>query len=153
MSNGRVTNTDIRLRSIDLSDIKDIFKWRNHDVIRKYSFNTNTISWDDHKRWFDSKCQDPDTKIYIACTAEDKIGTVRFDNKDNELKVSVMLNPDFLNKGLGSEVIKSGVEKLTSEAKLDKPIIAEIKKDNIASIKAFQKAGFEESHMTFVYNT
>lgn len=39
---------------------------------------------------------------------------------------------------------------MTNGKKPNKPIIAEIKKDNIASIKAFQKAGFKGSHVTYV---
>jgi len=31
-------------------------------------------------------------------------------------------------------------------------IIAEIKKDNVASIKAFEKTGFKESHVTYFYD-
>jgi len=30
-------------------------------------------------------------------------------------------------------------------------IIAEIKKENIQSIKAFQKAGFKESYVTYIF--
>ena len=37
------------------------------------------------------------------------------------------------------------------EKKSGKPIVAQIKKDNIASIKAFEKAGFEEAFRTYVF--
>ena len=133
------------------SDMGDLLKWRNHPVIRENSFSTNAISLNEHERWFKKKIKDPSSKIYIACCGDGKIGMIRFDDHGDVIKVNVMLNPDFLNKGLGSKVIKLGVEKLISEIKLDKPIVAEIKNDNIASIKAFQKVGFKESHSTFVY--
>ncbi len=151
---GSVDNTrnDIILREACIEDCRDLFKWRNHPIIRKNSFNTNPMSWNEHERWFKTKSKDPRTKIYIACCGKDKVGTVRFDDLDRMIKVNIMLNPDFLSKGLGSKVIRLGIEKLISEIKLDKPIIAEIKKENIASIKAFQKVGFKESHLTFVYS-
>lgn len=63
-----------------------------------------------------------------------------------------MLNPDFLGKGLGSKVIILGTEIFIKEKKPAKPIIAEIKKDNIASVKAFQKAGFKENFTTYVFD-
>lgn len=136
---------------MESSDIGDLFKWRNHPVIRENSFNTEPISRDEHARWFKEKSKDPNSQIYIACFEDDKIGIVRFDENGDVIKVSVMLNPDFLGKGLSSEVIRLGTERFVSEKKPCKPVIAEIKKGNIASIKAFQKAAFKESHSTFVY--
>ncbi len=145
-----VTNVDIRLRNAKISDIDDLFKWRNDPVVRKNFFNTNPVSWDEHKKWFEVKSQDADTTIYMAHYGENKIGSIRFENKSEAIKLSVMLNPDFLGKGLGAEVIRLAAKKFMSEKETRKPLIAEIKKDNITSIKAFQKAGFKESYLTFV---
>jgi len=139
------------MRNVESSDIDDLFKWRNHPVIRENSFNTDPISRDEHERWFQEKSKDPNSQIYIACFEDKKIGIVRFDEIGDVIKVSVMLNPGLLGKGLGSEVIRLGTERFISEKKPCKPVIAEIKKNNIASIKAFEKAAFKESHSTFVY--
>ncbi len=146
-----IAKESLRLRNVESSDIDDLFKWRNHPIIQESSFNTGSISWDEHEKWFRKKSKDPNSQIYIASFEDDKIAIVRFDEKDDVIKISVMLNPDFLGKGLGSEVIRLGAERYISEKKPCKPVIAEIKKDNIASIKAFQKAAFKESHSTFVY--
>jgi RimJ/RimL family protein N-acetyltransferase len=141
----------LRLRNVEGSDMGDLLKWRNHPVIRENSFSTNAISLNEHERWFKKKIKDPSSKIYIACCGDGKIGMIRFDDYGDVIKVSVMLNPDFLGKGLGSEVIRLGTKRFMSEKRPCKPIIAEIKKGNITSIKAFQKAAFKESHSTFVY--
>ena len=82
----------------------------------------------------------------------EKTGTIRFGANETVIKTSIMLNPLFLGKGLGSHVIKLGVERFIMEKKPDMQIIAEIKKDNFTSIKAFTKAGFKEKHLTFVYH-
>jgi L-amino acid N-acyltransferase YncA len=37
------------------------------------------------------------------------------------------------------------------EKKPDMQIIAEIKSGNLSSIKAFQNAGFKESHVTYIF--
>ena len=98
------------------------------------------LSIDDFRKnpvwtWFDVKSKDSNTNIYIACCGEEKVGTVRFDDVDDSVKVSVMLNPDYLNKGLGSEIIGLAVEEYKNKIKMGKTIIAEIRNDNIASIK------------------
>ncbi|MFQ5685290.1 MAG: GNAT family N-acetyltransferase [Candidatus Scalindua sp.] len=146
-----IAKESLKLRNVESSDIGDLFKWRNHPVVRENSFNIEPISLDEHERWFKEKSKDPNSQIYIAYFEDDKIGIVRFDEKGDVIKVNVMLNPDFLGKGIGSEVIRLGTERFINDKNPGKPVIAEIKKDNIASIKAFQKAAFKESHSTFVY--
>ena len=145
-------DSNLRLRDLEVEDIHDLFTWRNHPDIRKNSFNTDTLLWDEHEKWFKTKSKDPDTAIYIACYKNYKVGSIRFENKDIAIKVSVMLNPDFLGKGIGSKLINLATKKFINDRMPDKPIVAEIKKDNIASVKAFQKAGFKESHVTLVYS-
>ena len=145
-----ITEADLRIRNLEADDINDLFDWRNNPDVRKNSFNTNPISWDEHNKWFETMNKDLNTTNYIACWEGNKIGSIRFENKDIAIKVSVMLNPDFIGKGFGSKLIKVGTEKFINKKKINKPIIAEIKKDNIASIKVFQKAGFKESHVTYM---
>jgi RimJ/RimL family protein N-acetyltransferase len=142
----------INLTKAKITDIKDIFEWRNHPDIRKNFFNQELLSWNDHEKWFVAKLKDPDAAVYMAYYRKEKIGTIRFENKEGVTKTSVMLNPLFMGKGLGSHVIKQGVERFIMEKKPVMQIIAEIKKDNITSIKAFQKADFKRSGTTYIYS-
>lgn len=105
-----------------------------------------------HEAWFKKKLVSAETVIYIAMSGSDKIGAVRFDAAGEAVKTSVMLNPAFFGQGLGSKVIAIGTEKYLRENRPAKPIVAEIKTDNAASIKAFAKAGFKESFVTLVHN-
>ena len=89
----------------------------------------------------------------MAYYKKEKIGTIRFEANESAIKTSVMLNPDFLGKGLGSKLIKLGVKRFIMEKNPDMQIIAEIKKDNVASIKAFEKAGFEEGSFAYIFKT
>jgi UDP-2,4-diacetamido-2,4,6-trideoxy-beta-L-altropyranose hydrolase len=142
----------INLTKVEITDINDIFEWRNHPDIRRNFFNQELLSWEEHEKWFTTKLKDSNATVYMAYYKEIKVGTIRFESKDRVIKTSVMLNPLFLGKGLGSKVIKLGVERFIMEKKPDMQIIAEIKKDNFTSIKAFTKAGFKEKHLTFVYH-
>jgi len=142
----------LELRNIEPADINDLFEWRNHPDVRKNSFNTNAISYDEHKTWFREKVKDQKCVMYMAYCAGGKIGLIRFEDGEERIKTSVMLNPDYWGKGFGSKLIRLATEKFVRENKPDKPIIAEIKKDNVASIKAFKKAGFKESHVTYIFN-
>jgi RimJ/RimL family protein N-acetyltransferase len=143
----------INLRKAEIADANDIFEWRNHPEIRKSSFDSETISWNDHEKWFKKKLKDHSTAIYVAYHIENKIGSVRFENKGEMIKISVILNPDYIGKGFGPKIIKLGVEKFINEKNPKKAFIAEIKKENIASQKAFTKAGFKERHIAYIYNS
>lgn len=135
--------TDIVLNTITKNDRRDIWLWRNHPEARKSFFNTEVVSWQEHKKWVASKIKDSHTKIYIARLDKERIGVIRFEIGNICVKVSVNLNPDFFGRGLGSRVIRAGTEKFFEETEIKKPIIAEIKRDNIASQNAFTKAGYE----------
>ena len=134
----------IKLTKVGITDINDIFEWRNHPDIRKNFFNQELLSWEEHEKWFMAKLKDPDTTIYMAHYRNEKVGAIRFEVNDSVIKTSLMLNPLFLGKGLGPRVIKLGVEEYIKEKKPDMQIIAEIKKDNIASINAFKRLSLEK---------
>ncbi len=100
-----------------------------------------------------TELKDPDITACMAYYRKEKIGSIRFKANYYVIKTSVMLSPLILCKGLGPRVIKLGVERFIMEKKPDMQIIAEIKKDNLASIKTFQKAGFKESYFTYVFKS
>ncbi|MEK6759607.1 MAG: GNAT family N-acetyltransferase [Deltaproteobacteria bacterium] len=141
----------ISLRYADGSDMADLLEWRNHPDTRKSSFNTDAITPEAHEAWFKKKLASTDTVIYIAISGTDKLGTIRFEDNGETIKTSVMLNPSFFGQGLGAKVVAIGTEKYLREKSPANPIIAEIKTDNTASLKAFAKAGFKESFVTLIY--
>ncbi len=134
--------TGISLSIATENDCRDIWSWRNHPEVRKNFFDPEPVSWENHKRWFDSRLKDKDTKIYMASSGDGKIGVIRFYPEEHVIKVSVNLNPNFFGRGLGSEIIRLGTQKLLDEMKSKTPVIAEVKKDNIISQKAFLRAGY-----------
>ncbi|MBL7068268.1 MAG: GNAT family N-acetyltransferase [Candidatus Omnitrophica bacterium] len=129
-------------------DCRDLWTWRNHPEVRKNSFDDAPISWKDHKKWFYSRFRDRSARIYIARDRKEKVGVIRFDVEEFLIRVSVSLNPDFFGKKLGRELIRLGTEKIFTETKKRLSVIAEVKKDNIASQKAFLKAGYRHAGET-----
>ena len=67
---------------------------------------------------------------------------------ESYISVSVNLDPRFLDKGIGREIIKQGTNKL--QRIYSKKIVAEILDKNIASRKAFTKAGYKYSHRVYI---
>jgi len=135
----------IELRESVFDDAKLIFDWRNDPLTREASFSNDEIPWEDHIKWFEQSLANPCRKIYIGENKQEKIsfGQVRFDLiSDLEAEISIVIAPEFRSKGLGSILIKSGMEKFCSTHPGIKTIVAMIKPSNPASKRAFQKCGF-----------
>ncbi|MDP3791539.1 MAG: GNAT family N-acetyltransferase [Candidatus Omnitrophota bacterium] len=131
------------LRTATRDDCKDLWKWRNRPEIRKNSFNDKPVPWCTHKKWFDCKMQDNNSRIYICQQGQDKAGVIRFEVRGRSVIVSVNTNPVFFNRGFGTGMVKLGTKKAFSEFGSSKPIFAEIKKENQVSRKVFLKAGYK----------
>lgn len=133
----------IILRTVKEDDMRDMWIWRNHPETRRRSFNSDEIPFEQHQRWFTARLKDPNAVIIIAEDRQGrKLGQVRFNKEAPEAKISVGLNPDFFGQGIGSLLIaKATLHFLDTNGDIS-TVIAEVIEDNIASLKAFSKAGY-----------
>lgn len=132
----------IYLKRADISDKDILLEWRNHPKIREQCFNSEIISRETHEKWFNDVLKREDIILLIGVLENKKIGQVRFNLNNEKAKISVNVAPELIGKGLGPILIIKGCEFLFKNTRC-KEIIAEIKPHNIASIKAFAKAGFK----------
>lgn len=139
----RELDKKIKLRDINKSDCKFLYGWRNHPIARAASIITEEIPYEDHVKWFEGSMKNPKRKIYIAIDDEgNRIGQIRFDEEDSDAIVSVTVDPEKYGKGIGTKIIEEGTKKYLCEHPTKK-IKAEVKKDNPASVRAFEKAGYK----------
>ena len=150
-SRGFGPGTCLDLRKVTENDKGVLFQWRNDPMVRNCSFSTHIIACEEHERWFDQKLKSPDVVMYMGYLNNEKIGTIRFETDVKRTLVSVVLNPAYIGKGFGASLIKEGSLKFIQESQALTPIIAEIKSENIASVNAFLKAGYQHSHVTLMY--
>jgi UDP-2,4-diacetamido-2,4,6-trideoxy-beta-L-altropyranose hydrolase len=132
----------VRIRSVRQEDCMLLWEWANDPTVREMSFNQNPIPWGDHLTWFEKKYHDPVCFQYIAVNKEDvPVGQIRFDVQDNKALVDVSVDRARRDKGLGSEIIRGGIQRLLAE-KPGIPVHAQVKLENVPSVGAFEKAGF-----------
>lgn len=131
------------LRSATWNDCKDLWLWRNRIEVRQNCFDDKPVAWKTHKKWFDSRLKNNNVRIYIGQCGADRVGAIRFEIDEKFVAVSVNTNPDFFNKGFGTAMIKLGTKKAFFELGKSRPILADIKKENTVSQKAFKKAGYK----------
>lgn len=146
--NGR---KNICLRRATETDCYDVWNWRNHPEVRRWSFDKGEIDYSYHVEWFKEKLGNKDSRIYIAENERgQKLGQVRFERKKADLAVvNINVNPDFLRKGLGNRILSKATLQYLRDNREVKEVRAEILEGNSASRKAFQKAGYRFSHAAF----
>jgi RimJ/RimL family protein N-acetyltransferase len=98
------------------------------------------------------KLADPNCSFWIATDARGAaVGLVRFDQQGQEAVISIILDKSQRGKNLGALLIWTACRKLFRERRLSQ-ITALIKPDNSASVRAFEKVGFESAGQTTVEN-
>lgn len=132
------------IRHVRADDCEEIWVWRNHPSVRKFSFSQGEILLSDHQVWFDKRIKDKNIVMYILENSNgDKVGQVRFEIlPDNIASISVNLNPPFIGRGIGVYVITEATTTFFKEHPTVVLIQADILADNIVSRKVFLKAGF-----------
>lgn len=133
----------LKIRHIIEGDKLDLWKWRNHPNTRRWSFNVDEIEYKNHEKWFNESIKKENIKIYIAENKKNKkIGQIRFNIELKKAHININLNPEFFGKGLGNKVIRMTTEFFLNEKQDIEEVIAEVICGNVASKKAFEKAGY-----------
>lgn len=134
----------LAFRLAEAKDVNLTYKWAIDKIIRKYSFSTHKITFEEHSRWFLSKVNNEDNYYFIAILDNDHIGSIRFDIKDNIGIISYLLDPLYHNRGLGIVVLKKGVELLISiNNTCINYVVGYVMPENISSIRTFLALGYQ----------
>lgn len=130
------------LKSVKAEDCDILFEWANDPETRKQSFNSNPIAYEDHVKWFDSKLQSPDSRIFILMCDDTPSGTIRLDriSDSGNFLISYSIAPSMRGKGLGKEILRLVID----EAEPGTIFEAYVKPENQASRRCFEALGFTE---------
>jgi RimJ/RimL family protein N-acetyltransferase len=137
-------NRTISFRKAIENDMMLYFNWTNDTSVRENSYQSEPISLEDHQKWFYEKIKDEscfmivfENHIGIA------IGQVRILEQDKTVAViSISNDINHRGKGYASKMIKIATDEFLKK----NPqicISAYVKIENLASKKAFEKAGYE----------
>jgi len=146
-----VKGKEIKLRAVSEEDCKLLWEWANSPEVRAASFSSEIIPWEQHAEWFRSKLSDPHCIMYVATNGQGApIGQIRYDIRDKEAVVSVSIDRKLRGMGYGSTLIYLSSQKLRHVSDVA-TIHAYVKPHNEKSIRAFEKAGFQNAGTTTVH--
>lgn len=141
------------LRHADLSDVQDIFEWRNDVYSRQMFVNNAAVTLEEHIDWYERSLKSPHRKFYIGMVQGEKVGVVRFDLdvQTNESEVSINVNPKFRGLGYGFILLSRSINLYHQSGKVT--LIAKVKRENVSSLRIFAKCDFHKNceDQVFVY--
>lgn len=138
----------LTLREVTGKDIDLLFRWANDPITRKNAFHTEQIPYDTHRTWFVKMLADRDVLKYILCSISNTgemqdIGQIRLSIEDGEALIDYSIDPEKRGQGFGTRMILMAEEKLR-ESRTDVVFCkGQVKLENIASAKAFEKCGYD----------
>lgn len=122
-----------------------IMNWRNDETTRKMSFNNELKYWDTFKDIFYNNYFNNIVPPLFALYDNSKIGFIGFTNtNDNKcITISINIDPIHRNKRLGKIIILKAIEYIKEQYPFITTIVANIKSENVASIKVFNSCDFK----------
>ena len=134
----------LKLRKVTQEDCELLWQWANDPIVRAASFSSEPIAWEDHIKWFNNKLNSPNCYQFIGLNSEDQpIGQIRFDiDSQLQAEIDVSIDPNERGKSYASDLIKLSTKYFFENTNI-KVVNAIVKSENIASIKAFSRSGFD----------
>lgn len=131
----------VTLRRAAASDMETVWRWNNAPDVRAVSLGTASIPLDEHRRWYERTLADPESFVWIVEHAGEGAGVVRIHPSDAGPAISIALDAARRGRGLGTAAIVLAC-RAYAEATGRGVVGARIRSDNVASVRAFERAGF-----------
>jgi RimJ/RimL family protein N-acetyltransferase len=97
------------------------------------------VDWETHCRWLEKKLEAPGTRLYVVYSKGQPCAQFRVEPTG---ETSIAIAEAFRGQGLSSRIIQEGCSLYAAEFQLDRPFTAQIKPENQASRRSFERAGF-----------
>lgn len=135
---------DISLRSLEAEDVDRVLHWRNLDKVRRYMFQSDIISHEQHIAWFANTLKRDDADYQIVLLHGEPIGladAVNIDTNSGSCEWGFYLGETDLPKGCGSLLALKMLDHIFDHHAVN-TVRAEVFAFNTASLKLHEKLGF-----------
>lgn len=130
----------IAIRRVTPKDTDIIYQWANDKEVRKNSYQSNAITYQEHEAWFLKKIATPNCLFFLAECNGVPAGFIRYEIKEDYATVGILVAESF--RGLGLAAIFLKISSRMYFENQASSVLAFIKKTNKASCVAFEKAGY-----------
>lgn len=143
---------NLSLREVNAKDIDLLYQWANDKTVRQNAFHTEPIPYDDHRMWFARNLADRDVLMYILCQVsemgqEEPLGQIRLSIEGNQALISYTIEESRRGQGLGTRMVLMAEEKLRDNRTDITCCLAQVKYENAASARVFEKCGYDRKEL------
>ena len=121
-----------------------LLSWTNDPETRKNSFNSGPVSPETHHAWFSRRLSDKNCVILIFFLGDEPAGQVRLECENDTARISYSVAREHRGKGYGKEMVSLAIGYALTGRPEIKAFRAEVKPDNIPSLRIFGSLGFTE---------
>jgi len=134
----------ITFRTATYGDAQPLLELYNDEIVRNNSFNPERVGWEHHTKWLAEKLNSKNCLFFVIDIDGHFCGQVRFDISSDrkEAIINISLSKTLRGLGLGDTIVSKSIDELLKVRSNIKSVKAFIKKENIASLKTFEKASF-----------
>jgi len=126
----------LSFRTVKKNDWEFILKLRNESY-KYFKEQKSKIKFEEHIEYMKKQTSNPNFFHWIITNNIEDIGYIRILEED----ISFMMKKEFQNKGFGTESLKL----LLKQDRIPEKLIGRVDIKNLASIRAFEKAGFKKT--------
>jgi len=136
---------NLYLRDAQIGDMQLLFDWVNSkSSLQNKEKTLEPITWSVHKKWFNDRLSDANTRIWIIESTQKQVGQMRVELDGDRLYVDIFIDELYRRKGYALKAMQM----LIKQCSMIWPsvmIVAIVKNHNHKSISLFRRVGFEKS--------
>lgn len=132
-----------------LEDMDLLYEWANDEQVRKNSFSTEKIPYENHVEWFKRLLEREDCKQYIYYVDDVAVGQVRVAMENDKAEIGYSICNTARGKGYAKKMLQLLREQLKKDVPEVKTLVAKVKPENVASQKAFLGTGYKEIYRQY----
>jgi RimJ/RimL family protein N-acetyltransferase len=133
--------TGLCLRLARPEDRDLVLTWANDPGTRAGSFSSAPIARDEHGRWWEGLMADPARHLLVAELAGRPVGQIRLTRTEPAaFEVGITVAPAERGRGLAVRILRAGAAE--ARARGAERLLARIRPENVASVRAFERAGY-----------
>ena len=143
----------VYLREATPTDMDLLFEWANDPAVRKNSFRSDPIPYEDHVKWFQHVMEDKNILQFILMDDDIPVGQIRLNLDNDEAEIGYSIVAEYRGKGYGHKILQLMIDKVHTEYPQIKKLIAKVKPENKASKKLFESEGYEMKYSCYSLDT
>jgi UDP-2,4-diacetamido-2,4,6-trideoxy-beta-L-altropyranose hydrolase len=143
----------LRLRPVQAADSSQLLAWTNDPVTRQQSFDPAPVPATRHAAWLADQIAQPAQRLLLLAETvhtSEPAGLIRFALAANgrQATLSYQLGPAWRGRGWAAALLLAGTRAALAYWPQLAEVRGEVKTDNGASVRAFERAGYQEAAST-----